>query len=117
MRMVLPKQGAALLPAVRDVGEAAVSALARERGSSLVLVEERKARQVARAVYGLQPIGSARILIAAKRKNLLAGIAGPLAELRREGFWIHQDIVRVAVREAGERGSENQAQLICRNAR
>ena len=102
IRMVTPKQKDALLAALLDAGEAGVIALARELGIGLVLIDERKARKVARDVYGLQPIGTARILIEAKKNNLLAEITSPLTELRREGYWIHEDIVHAALREAGE---------------
>jgi len=37
----------------------------------LVLIAERKARKVARDIYGLRPIGTARLLVEAKKKNLL----------------------------------------------
>jgi predicted nucleic acid-binding protein len=68
----------------------------------VVLIDERKARKVARDVYGLQPVGRARILIEAKKKKLLPEIGPSLEALRREGYWIHEDIVRAALREAGE---------------
>jgi len=102
IRVVQPKQTDALLTALLDTGEAEVIALAREHSIPVVLVDERKARKVARDVFGLQPIGTARILVEAKKKGLLPEIAAPLETLRREGYWIHEDIVRTALREAGE---------------
>ena len=91
-----------LLTALLDAGEAAVIALARERGIGVVLIDERKARKVARDVFGLQPIGTARVLVEAKKQKLLAEVAPALEELRRAGYWINDDIVHVALREAGE---------------
>ena len=76
--------------------------MARELGVGVVLIDERKARKVARDVYGLQPIGTARILIETRKKELLPAVAPLLEELRREGYWIHEDIVHAALREAGE---------------
>lgn len=102
IRIAAPKQKDELLTALLDAGEAGVIALARELGIGLVLIDERKARKVARDVYGLQPIGTARILIEAKKKMLLTEIAPLLEALRREGYWIHEDIVRAALCEAGE---------------
>ena len=102
IRIVTPKQNDALLSALLDAGETAVIALARELGVGVVLIDERKARKVARDVYGLQPIGTARILIEAKKKKLLTEVAPSLEELRREGYWIHEDIVHAALREVGE---------------
>jgi predicted nucleic acid-binding protein len=102
IRVAAPKQKDELLSALLDAGEAAVIALAREQGVRLVSIDERKARKVARDVYGLQPVGTARILVEAKKKKLLPEIAAPLKKLRQEGYWIHEDIVSAALREAGE---------------
>lgn len=91
-----------LLESLLDIGEAAVISHAREQKASLVLIDERKARKVARDIYGLQPIGTARILVEAKKKNLLPDIASQFQKLRQEGYWIHEGIVQAALREAGE---------------
>ena len=100
--MPLQKPSDALLESLLDVGEAAVISLAREQQSVVVLIDERKARKVARDVYGLQPIGRARILVEAKKRKLLPDIAPLFQELRQEGYWIHAAIVETALREAGE---------------
>ena len=102
IQVVQPKHNDELLTALLDAGEAAVIDLAREQNINLVLIDERKARKVARDIFGLQPIGTARILVEAKKKNLLTEIASSLETLRQEGYWIHEDIVHVALREAGE---------------
>jgi uncharacterized protein len=91
-----------LLESLLDVGEAAVISLPREQEVTLVPIDERKARKVARDIYGLQPIGTARILVEAKRKNLLPEIASHFQKLKREGYWIHDSIVETALREVGE---------------
>jgi len=91
-----------LLESSLDIGEAAVISLAREQQATLVLIDERKARKVARDIYGLQPIGTARILVEAKKKRLLPEIALSFQKLRQEGYWIHASIVETALREAGE---------------
>jgi predicted nucleic acid-binding protein len=91
-----------LLESLLDIGEAAVISLAREQKAPVVLIDERKARKVARNIYGLQPIGTARILVEAKRKHLLPEIASQFQKLRREGYWIEDSIVQTALREVGE---------------
>ena len=91
-----------LLESLLDAGEAAVISLAREQKAVLVLIDERKARKVARDIYGLQPIGTVRILVEAKKKKLLPDIASQFQKLRQEGYWIHASIVETALREAGE---------------
>jgi predicted nucleic acid-binding protein len=102
IRVASPERADALLAALLDTGEASVIALARERNIPTVLIDERKARKVARDVYGLQPVGTARILVEAKQRKLLIEIKPSLEALRREGYWIHEDIVLAALREAGE---------------
>lgn len=102
IHVLRPKRNDELLAALLDAGEAAVIDLAREQDIRLVLIDERKARKVARDIYGLQPIGTARVLVEAKRKGLLTEIATSLKKLQQEGYWIHEDIVQVALREAGE---------------
>lgn len=91
-----------LLESLLDAGEAAVISLAREQGVGTVLIDERKARKVARGIHGLQVIGTARILVEAKRRGLLAEVASSFVRLRQEGYWIHDTIVQATLREAGE---------------
>jgi len=48
-----------LLSSVLDKGEAAVITLARSASADVVLIDESKARKIARTIYGLRVIGSA----------------------------------------------------------
>jgi uncharacterized protein len=91
-----------LLDSLLHEGEASVILLAREQGVRTVLIDERKARKVARDIYGLQVIGTARVLVEAKRRGLVPDVASALRSLREEGYWIHELVVRAALKEAGE---------------
>lgn len=91
-----------LLRTSLDAGEAAVIGLARELSVSLVLVDERKARKIARTVYGLHVIGSARVLVEAKRHGLLDNVGVALQAMRDGGYWIGDSIVDAALKQAGE---------------
>ena len=71
-----------LLGSVLDQGEAAVIALARSLGADTVLIDERKARRVARDIYGLRVMGSARLLVEAKRHRVLDSVATALQAMR-----------------------------------
>jgi predicted nucleic acid-binding protein len=93
-----------LLESLLDTGEAAVITLAREQGIATVLLDERKARKVARDIHGLQVIGTVRVLVEAKRRGLVPEIASLFKKLRQEGYWIHDTIVQAALQEAGEIG-------------
>ena len=76
--------------------------LARELGVNLVLIDERKARKIARTIYGLHVIGSARILVEAKRSKLLDNVGAALQAMRDGGYWIGDSIVDAALKQAGE---------------
>jgi len=91
-----------LLAGVLHQGEAAVIHLALQRPQSTVVIDERKARKIARELYGLRVIGTAGLLVEAKRRGLVASVGDVLNEMRGSGYWIHEDIVRYAVRSAGE---------------
>ena len=91
-----------LLRTSLDDGEAAVIGLARELNAKLVLVDERKARKIARTIYGLHVIGSSRVLVEAKRRGLLDNVGDALQAMRGGGYWIGNSIVDVALKQAGE---------------
>ncbi|MCK5509842.1 MAG: DUF3368 domain-containing protein [Desulfobacterales bacterium] len=91
-----------LLETSLDSGEAAVIELARELNANFVLIDERKARKIARTVYGLHVIGSARVLVEAKRRGLLRNVGVALKAMRDGGYWIGDSIVDVALKKAGE---------------
>ena len=67
-----------------------------------VLIDERKARKIARTIYGLHVMGSARVLVEAKRHRLLDNVGAALQAMRDGGYWIGNSIVGVALKQAGE---------------
>jgi uncharacterized protein len=91
-----------LLKTVLDIGEASVIQLARECGANSVLIDERKARKIARDIYGMHVVGSARVLVEAKRHGLIESVSEMINGIRSGGYWIHDDIVDFALRKAGE---------------
>ncbi len=91
-----------LLATLLDEGEASVIELSRELNSEFVLIDELKGRKIARIVYGLKVIGSARVLVEAKKRGLLADVGRELRAMREAGYWISDKIVAEALRQAGE---------------
>jgi len=67
-----------------------------------VLVDERKARKIARAVYGLDVVGTARTLVEAKRQGLIESVAEPLQLMQDAGYWLGGRLIRRILSEAGE---------------
>jgi predicted nucleic acid-binding protein len=92
-----------LLKTSLDVGEAAVIGLAREMNANVVIIDERKARKIARTIYGLHVIGSARVIVEAKRHGLLNNVGVALQSMRDGGYWIGDSIVEIALQQAGEK--------------
>lgn len=91
-----------LLGTLLDRGEASVIQLAREKGADFVLIDERKARKIARKIYSLPVVGSARILVEAKHRGLISNVGEALAGMRNAGYWIHDDIIKAALEQAEE---------------
>lgn len=91
-----------LLQTVLDIGEASVIQLARETHADYVLIDERKARKIARTIFGLRVIGTARLLVEAKKKGLINSVSDALNRMRDNGYRIHDDIVHFALKEAKE---------------
>lgn len=90
------------LLALLDEGEASVIALARQRQADALLIDEQKARKIARALYGLTVIGSVRVLLEAKRQGLLPSVKAAITAMRDNGYYLHDAIVDHALREASE---------------
>ena len=92
-------------PALRALlhrGEASVITLARSVKAGRVLIDEQKARKIARSVYGLAVLGSVGVLIEAKRQGLLPSVAMALGGMKENGYWLHDRIVQAALRTAEE---------------
>ncbi len=91
-----------LLDNVLDTGEASVIQLAREKQIDRVLIDERKGRKIAREIYQLRVIGTARILVEAKRHGFLDNVQNIISQMTDNGYRIHDNIVAHILKEAGE---------------
>jgi predicted nucleic acid-binding protein len=47
-------------------------------------------------------IGTAGVLVQARKMGLIDSVRELLGELKQNGYWIHDNIVEVAIHEAGE---------------
>lgn len=92
----------ALLTATLDAGEASVIALARQTGTATVLMDERKGRKIARSVFGLRVVGTARVLAEAKLAGLIPSARAALLHLKQSGYWLDDRIIEEACRVVGE---------------
>lgn len=92
-----------LLGTLLDKGEASFIHLAQENGADFVLIDERKARKIAREIYGMHVVGSARILVEAKHRGLSTNVRESLEGMRSADYWIHDDIMKAALEQAHEK--------------
>ena len=83
-----------------DAGEASAIALALEQGAG-VLIDDRAGRSVA-AHLGCRMIGTAGVLVLAKRKGLVADVGSHLHRLRESGYFLGDAVIADALRLAGE---------------
>lgn len=83
-----------------DAGEASAIAVAVELGAG-VLIDDKAGRSVA-ARMGCPMLGTAGILVLAKRKGLVADVRSLLHRLRESGYFMGDAVIADAVRLAGE---------------
>ena len=88
-----------------DRGEAEAIVLAAQRRADLLLVDEREARRVARAL-GMKVTGAVGILLRARLEGSLSSLSEALADLHeRAGFRLDSELVSEVLRLAGESGA------------
>jgi predicted nucleic acid-binding protein len=88
------------LPTRLHLGEREAIALAKERGTAL-LVDEREARRAARAL-GIPVVGSLRVLKEAKARGLFEQIKPLLDELISAGIYISDTLYQAFLHDVGE---------------
>ena len=93
--------GPRLLKLTLGLGESEAISLAIERNAQRVLLDERRARQSARAL-GLRPLGTLGILLAAKRRGHLSEIRPCLSQLAEHGFRVSPQLRAEVLLSAGE---------------
>ena len=85
-----------------DAGEAAAIALAIEKKSDLILLDETDARNVAE-FYDLRKTGVIGILLRAKKEGLIREIIPILEKLQTEAhFWIKSELYESIISQSGE---------------
>ena len=89
-----------VLKLVVDEGEAEAIALALEKGWRLI-ADDRKARICAKRL-GVKVIGTAGILVRAKRAGVVPSVKPLLEALRQTGFHLSSELVAEVLRLVGE---------------
>lgn len=84
-----------------DDGEAEVIALALEQEDFYVVLDDKKARRIAKQI-GLKLLGTIGVLLRAKRAGIIVEIKPVLDRLNEEGFYISVGLYQKALAIAGE---------------
>ena len=82
-------------------GEAQVLTLSNEKKADLILIDEKKARRVARRA-GFDVVGVLGLLLAAKNRALIPAVRPFIEELSNQGFRLSKKVIQRALKEAGE---------------
>lgn len=82
-------------------GEAEVIALAAEISAESIVLDDKKARRIAREL-GLRPIGTVGVILRAKRGGVIPACRPLLDSLMSEGFYLSDALYGEALRLAGE---------------
>jgi predicted nucleic acid-binding protein len=84
-----------------DPGEASAIALAIEITNCLVIVDDRKARNLAKRMH-LEFIGTLGLILEAKAQGVIAQVKPYLDKIQQTNFRVTQDIVDYVLEQAGE---------------
>ncbi|HWB04442.1 MAG TPA: DUF3368 domain-containing protein [Verrucomicrobiales bacterium] len=84
-----------------DRGEAAVIQTALDEAHDTVILDDLKARRIAK-LLGLNVTGTLGILVQAKRAGQLTSVRDTIAALDQRGMWIAPDVAAKAIQLAGE---------------
>lgn len=98
----LPHAPDPLLVSLLDIGEARAIELAMRHQPCVLLMDESRGRRVARDIYGLQVVGTGRVLVEAKRAGFLAAVRPSLEEIRENGYWLSDQITAEILKQASE---------------
>ena len=90
-----------LLAGELDLGEAAVIQLALDLPGATVVLDDLKARRVARR-SSIPMTGSLGVLLHAKRRGKLDSLAQAVERIRWHGGWLADDVVKRVLALAGE---------------
>jgi predicted nucleic acid-binding protein len=82
-------------------GESEVISFALQSPSYRVVLDDREARRCAETL-GCKCIGTAGILVLARRRNLLPSLRDTFAKLGSSGIWLSRDLVEELCRLEGE---------------
>jgi predicted nucleic acid-binding protein len=100
-REVADRDVVARFRVILDAGESEAIALAKEIDADLIILDDAEARNTALA-EGLRIVGLLAFLILAQEREMLSHVRPLLDALRRQGFFIGDDLYHHILRQADE---------------
>lgn len=91
-----------------DPGEASTIALALHHRNHLVMIDEKKGRNIATRIYQLNVIGSVGILAKAKAEGHISLLAPFLYELKSKNYRLSDKLIDMVLKDAGEKNSNEE---------
>jgi len=85
-----------------DPGESSTIALALQHHIPLVMIDEKKGRNIAARIYNLKVIGSTGIFAKAKILGHIQSVAPFLFELKSKNYRLSDDFIRRVLNDLGE---------------
>jgi predicted nucleic acid-binding protein len=82
-------------------GESEAIALALELKADFLILDDLKARKIAREM-GVKVMGTAGVLLLAKKRGIVGAVKPLLSELVERGFRISPEVIEVILKAAGE---------------
>lgn len=82
-------------------GEVEVMILSQEQNADLVILDDNAAKKTAKYL-GLTVTGTLGVLLKAKQKGIIREIRPLLSEMRRNGFYISNNVENMVLEQAGE---------------
>lgn len=101
VKAVSDQRRQAILELELDPGEASAVALAMEKTSALLIIDERKGRKVARNL-GIQTLGTLGVLLKAKQDGVIPLVKPLLDHLNHVGFRISDELYQRILHTANE---------------
>ena len=83
-------------------GEAEAMALYEQLNASFLLIDDSRARSIARR-SGIPVVGSLGVLLRVKEKGIVERITPFMERLRTSGLYLSEDLIRDVLEQAGER--------------
>lgn len=101
IRKVTNKEVQLVIEKILDKGEASAIALTLETPDSVLIIDEKKGRSIAKD-YNINIIGTLKLLLIAKQKQIITLVKPLIEQLEKQGFRFSTQVRGAVLNEANE---------------